>query len=124
MKLGLNRAPGRKRRLAKAIHIVEGIFRAGGVEASSARVDVEGRVAGEPRAVPYAVVDRMRRLTATPASIGAVVLARGEIGGQGHTRLRQYWIPGLSSKDWLGGVSGFFDSETASGCLSRQGSNQ
>lgn len=77
--LRLTTTKSRKRRLAKLIHSIEGIFRAGGVEASSARVDVHGTQGGEPRALVYAVVDRMYRLTGIPASIGAQMLARGEI---------------------------------------------
>jgi len=75
VKLRFTKTPTRKRRLAKFIHSIEGIFRSGGVEASAVRVDV---VRGEERIV-FASVDRMFKLTGLPAALGAKYLAKHEI---------------------------------------------
>lgn len=75
--LRLINTPRKIDRVAKIIHSIEGVFRAGGVPYSGARVDVIGRKDGQEKRIAYAVVDKMGRLTGIPAAIGAVMLARG-----------------------------------------------
>ncbi len=50
---------------------------------SGVRVDVRGRAGGEPAHLSYAAVDRMRRLTGIPLSIGTQMMGRGEIAATG-----------------------------------------
>jgi len=71
VKLGLTKTPSRKRGLSKLIHKIEGIFRAGGVEASGIRVDVKG----DGGSKIFASVDRMAVLTGMPAALGGILLA-------------------------------------------------
>jgi len=75
VKLRLTKTSTRKRRLAKLIHSIEDFFRSSGVEASAVRVDVIHK-GGK---VVFASVDRMFRLTALPAALGAKYLAKREI---------------------------------------------
>ncbi|HIC94733.1 MAG TPA: hypothetical protein EYP09_10880, partial [Anaerolineae bacterium] len=82
-RLGLIGTPAKNARMAKIIHTIEGLFRVGGIAASGARVDVRGRKDGQQRVLSYSVVDRMGRLTAIPASIGAQMLAEGKIERKG-----------------------------------------
>lgn len=74
--LRLINTPRKIDRVAKVIHAIEGIFRAGGVPFSGARVDVIGRKDGQERRYTYTTVDKMGRLTGIPAAIGAVMLAQ------------------------------------------------
>lgn len=83
VKLGLTRTPGRIDRLARLVHRIEGLFRAGGVPLSGLRVDVRGRRDGEGWTYSFTTADKMGRLTGIPAAIGAVMLARGEIEPRG-----------------------------------------
>ena len=46
---------------------------------SGARVDIIGMRKGSKICISYSTVDHMRRLTGIPLSIGACMLARGEI---------------------------------------------
>ncbi|MCS7286632.1 MAG: saccharopine dehydrogenase NADP-binding domain-containing protein [Anaerolineae bacterium] len=80
---GLINTPARRERIARLIHPIEGLFRAGGIPCSGARVTVKGRKDGQARTISYAVADRMGRLTGIPASIGAQWLARGLIQQKG-----------------------------------------
>lgn len=66
-------------KLARAIHRIEGIFRAGGLSISALRVDIYG----DSGKLSYIAIDRMRRLTGIPAALGAVKIARGRIAGPG-----------------------------------------
>ncbi|MFN4045728.1 MAG: saccharopine dehydrogenase family protein [Acidilobaceae archaeon] len=66
-------------RLARIIHRVEGVFRAGGLKASALKVDI----LGDNSRISYVTVDRMRRLTGIPAALGAVKIAEGKIGEPG-----------------------------------------
>ncbi|MDI6857438.1 MAG: saccharopine dehydrogenase NADP-binding domain-containing protein [Dehalococcoidia bacterium] len=50
---------------------------------SGFRVDVWGEKDGKEAHVWYAAIDRMKRITSIPAALGAVMLARGEIGERG-----------------------------------------
>ncbi|MCE4629218.1 MAG: hypothetical protein F7C82_02970, partial [Desulfurococcales archaeon] len=79
VKLGLTKTHSRRVKLAKIIHRVESIFRAGGKPVSSARVDIIGERGGEETVLSFSVIDRMYRLTALPAAIGAIWLVTGRI---------------------------------------------
>lgn len=46
---------------------------------SGIRVDVSGKLSGNPTRLSYAVVDNMRRLTGIPLSIGAIMLAENKV---------------------------------------------
>jgi saccharopine dehydrogenase-like NADP-dependent oxidoreductase len=82
-RLGLIGTPAKNDRMARIIHSIEGIFRVGGIAASGARVDVRGRKDGQQRTISYGVADKMGRLTAIPAAIGAQLLAEGRIEAKG-----------------------------------------
>ena len=82
-RLGLIGTPAKNARMARIIHAIEGLFRMGGIAASGARVDVKGRKGGRQRTLSYSVVDRMGRLTAIPAAIGAQWLAEGRVERKG-----------------------------------------
>lgn len=61
--------------LSRWIHRIEDIFRAGGLQLSAVKVDAEGK----GRKISFISMDRMRKLTALPAALGAVKLIRGEL---------------------------------------------
>lgn len=69
----------RLEQLSRAIHRIEGVFRVGGVGLSGVRVEA---VRGERR-VSYCSVNRMRKLTAAPAALGAHSILRGEVSERG-----------------------------------------
>ncbi len=75
---GATNTPARLKRTAGIVHKLESILGAGGHPASGARVDAWPKNAEEP-STGFTVVGRMGRLTGIPASIGADLLARGEI---------------------------------------------
>ena len=83
VRLGLTRTPTRIERLARLVHSIEGLFRAGGIPLSGLRVDVTGLKDGQEWTYSFAATDKMGRLTGIPAAIGAVMLARGEIEARG-----------------------------------------
>ncbi|MFX1251195.1 MAG: saccharopine dehydrogenase family protein [Promethearchaeota archaeon] len=77
---------GRRRKtiLAKFVHFIEGLFAAGGVPASSVRVDLFGSLDGKPAHLVYATPSiTMGELTGIPASIAAEFVAKGKITGEG-----------------------------------------
>jgi lysine 6-dehydrogenase len=81
-RLGLTDTPAKKRWLGQAIKGAMPVLgRLGAVEepCSAIRVDVSGRVGGEPRTVSYGAADHMEALTGVPLAIGVRMLARGEI---------------------------------------------
>lgn len=65
--------------LAKWIHKIEDVFRAGGLRLSAVRVDVDGG----GKKVSYVAMDRMRKLTGLPAAIGAVKIVKRELDFKG-----------------------------------------
>lgn len=83
VRLGLTSTPGRIRFLARVVHSIEGVFRAGGVEASGIRTDVLGEKDGQRKHLTLAATDRQGRLTGIPAAIGAVMLAQKTISTPG-----------------------------------------
>lgn len=64
-------------------HSVEDIFRMGVEPCSGTWVEVRGEKGGNPTRYTYRAADRMYRQTGGPASIGAQMLARGEIKAKG-----------------------------------------
>lgn len=76
---GLTRTEKRIDALARWIHRIEGVFRAGGIPLSGLRVDVNGERAGERVVCSFLVADKMGRLTGIPAAVGALMLAHGEL---------------------------------------------
>ena len=82
--LGLTSTPKRKQVLGRIMKGLMPIFPVHGERAySGIRVDIRGRVGGEPVRLSYAAVDRMRRLTGIPLSIGAQMMGKGEIAATG-----------------------------------------
>lgn len=79
VKMHLTNTPSRRRRLSKFLHKIEDVFRSGGVECSSVRVDV---FKGSEE-ISLASADRMGRLTAIPAAVCAELIAKGEINAIG-----------------------------------------
>jgi lysine 6-dehydrogenase len=77
--LGLTSTAERTERLARFLHRIEDVFRSGGKPISGVRVDVTK----EGRWVTYSAVDRMRRLTSIPASLGAIMILNGEVKASG-----------------------------------------
>ncbi len=47
---------------------------------SGIRVDIHGRRGGRPISISYAAIDRMRRLTGIPLSVGTIMMAENRIG--------------------------------------------
>jgi lysine 6-dehydrogenase len=85
-RLRLTDTPAKKRWLGKAIKGTMPVLgRLGAVEepCSAIRVDVRGRVGGEPRTVSYGAAGHMEALTGVPLAIGVRMLARGEIAAPG-----------------------------------------
>lgn len=77
--LGLTKTAGRKKRLARYLHSIEGLFRGGAQPISGLRVSVGGEKDGRPASRVYATVGPMARLTAIPAALGALWVASGKI---------------------------------------------
>ncbi|MEN3047525.1 MAG: saccharopine dehydrogenase C-terminal domain-containing protein [Candidatus Caldarchaeales archaeon] len=77
--MGLTSTEERLERLSRAVHRVEGVFRVGGPALSGVRVEA---VRGERR-VSYCSVNRMRKLTAAPAALGARLILKGEVSERG-----------------------------------------
>jgi saccharopine dehydrogenase-like NADP-dependent oxidoreductase len=75
IRLGLTSTRDRIERLAKILHKIEDVFRAGGRPLSGVRVDV----IKDNRRITYLTIDRMRRLTSIPASLGAIMVLNREI---------------------------------------------
>lgn len=83
VKLGLTSTPQRIDRLSTVIHATEKWLGAGGIPMSGVRVVAKGQKDGQAKTLTYTACDRMGRLTGIPASIGALMLARGEITQRG-----------------------------------------
>ena len=83
VKLGLSKSHKSIVRTSKIIYKLEGLIGAGGVPFSGARVDVVGRKNGESCTISYTATDKMGRLTGIPVSIGAIMLAEGNISSKG-----------------------------------------
>lgn len=82
--LHLTQGKRRKRIVAKLIHLTESFFAAGGVAASSARVDIYGKANGKDIHWVYCTPSIvMGKLTGYPASIAAQLFAQGKIKGIG-----------------------------------------
>lgn len=82
--LGLTATPKRKHVLGKIMKTLMPLFPVRKERTfSGIRVDIRGRDGGEPVHISYAAVDRMRRLTGIPLSIGAQMMGRGEIAATG-----------------------------------------
>lgn len=75
IKIGLTSTVDRLEKFSKAIHKIEDIFRSGGKPISGVRVDV----LREDKHVSYVALDRMRRLTSIPASIGVEMILKEKI---------------------------------------------
>lgn len=76
---GLTSTRKRIDRTSRLIHRFERLLGASGIPRSGLRVDVSGIRRGERVTLSYSAVDKMSRLTALPAALGAIMLARGEI---------------------------------------------
>jgi saccharopine dehydrogenase-like NADP-dependent oxidoreductase len=83
VKLGLTRDDQSIDGTAKYIHRLERLIRLGGVLRSGARVEVVGRKGPDRLRVVSTVLDRMTRLTALPASVAVLMLARGGVADPG-----------------------------------------
>jgi saccharopine dehydrogenase-like NADP-dependent oxidoreductase len=77
--LKLTNTPEKRDRLANLTKKLLPYLPGGGLKISGLRVDVKG----ENGHCIYKIVDKMRRLTGIPASIGTVMLAKGEITTKG-----------------------------------------
>lgn len=78
--LGLTATAARKQRLGALMKKMLPLFPTAKNRAlSGARVDVTGIRRGKKIQITYAVVDHMNRLTGIPLSIGAAMMARGQI---------------------------------------------
>jgi saccharopine dehydrogenase-like NADP-dependent oxidoreductase len=80
---GLTSSQRRIDQLTGLVHRLEGVIGTGGIALSGLRVDVAGIRGEELVTLSYSTVDRMARLTAIPAAVGAVMLAGGEIESPG-----------------------------------------
>lgn len=70
--------------VSKAVHATEALFAAGGVAASSARVDLFGQMNGKDVHLVYSTPSiPMGELTGYPAAIAAKLYAEGKISGAG-----------------------------------------
>lgn len=79
VRLGATTTASRIDRVSRLIHRLEGVLGSGGVALSAVRVDVIGTRGSEHVRLTYTAADHMGRLTGIPASVGALMLARGEI---------------------------------------------
>lgn len=79
--LGLTATASRKQKLGRLMKKMLLLFPASTERSgfSAAKVEITGRRNGTTAQITYTVVDRMRRLTGIPLSIGACMLARGQI---------------------------------------------
>lgn len=78
--LGLTSTASRKQKLGNLMKKLMPLFPAAkGRSLSGARVEITGRRGGRKIRIVYTTVDRMRRLTGIPLSIGAGMLAEGKI---------------------------------------------
>lgn len=78
--LGLTSTVSRKQRLGRLLKIVLPLLPTPQKRRfSGARIDITGMRGGSKIQITYATVDRMKRLTGIPLSIGAHLLARGKI---------------------------------------------
>jgi lysine 6-dehydrogenase len=85
-RLRLTDTPVKKRRVGKVIKAAMpllGRLGAAGEPSSAIRVDVSGRLGGEPRTVSYGAAGHMGTLTGVPLAIAVRMLARGEIAAPG-----------------------------------------
>lgn len=83
VKLGLTGGRRRKHWLAKAIHAIEDVFRAGGLPISGIRVDIRGERRGKEKRLILGAADRMYRLTGITAALTTAMVGRGQITGEG-----------------------------------------
>ncbi len=79
IKIRLTSTVDRLERFSRFIHKIEDVFRSGGKQVSGVRVDV----IKDGEKVSYVVMDRMRKLTSIPASIGAEMIVREKIKAVG-----------------------------------------
>ena len=70
-------------RTARSIHKMGKLFQLGGPNRSGTMVETVGTLDGEWVRLQYAVVDKMARLTALPASVAVLMVARGQIASPG-----------------------------------------
>lgn len=82
--LGLTSTAGRKQKLGMLMKKLLPFFpTAKNRSLSGAKVEITGKRNGKKVRITYATVDRMRRLTGIPLSIGAFLLAQGKIKRRG-----------------------------------------
>lgn len=81
--LRMTSTPQKRRRLATRLHKLRPYLGRGGLGVSALRVDCAGTRGGRSVRASYACVSPMALMTAAPAAIGALLLARGEISKPG-----------------------------------------
>ncbi len=81
--LRMTSTPEKRRRLAARLHRLRPYLGRGGLGVSALRVECAGTRGGQPAREVYACVSPMALMTAAPAAIGALLLARGEVAKPG-----------------------------------------
>ncbi|MBI4361750.1 MAG: saccharopine dehydrogenase NADP-binding domain-containing protein [Euryarchaeota archaeon] len=83
VRLRLTSTPEKRRKLALRLSRLRPYLGRGGVGVSGLRVDCHGTHRGHPVHSTYTCVSPMAKMTAAPAAIGAILLARGDISSPG-----------------------------------------
>lgn len=81
--LRMTSTPKKRRKLAARLYKLRPYLGRGGLGVSSLRVDCAGVCGGLPSRASYTCVSPMAKMTAAPAAIGALLLAKGEISKPG-----------------------------------------
>jgi saccharopine dehydrogenase-like NADP-dependent oxidoreductase len=81
--LRMTSTPQRRRKLAARLYKLRPYLGRGGLGVSSLRVDCIGTRGGHSARETYACVSPMAKMTAAPAAIGALLLARGDVSRPG-----------------------------------------